>query len=277
MHDLLRLNRSPLAERAGPHKLGACSNCPAVDWDCRHRRPDPPWCFPPDPELEADEISSRSSRPCARQPSRADRSNWSPRSPNSSAPADVPDPWWSTAPDGSRHAAAILGRCPDRGGRRRCARAAPRASPNELRAKSARCTQAGVVFAAIATRILGQFDPFAGSRRDCCWWPPTSSSAWSVKLGVLIPSDFRLWVCLHEETHRFQFGARSVAARAPAPAWSPKLLADDELAFGWNSDETSARPRRVDRLAAAARSLRPGDRGDVAAGGLRRRDDGSRR
>ena len=39
----------------------------------------------------------------------------------------------------------------------------------------------------------------------CCWWRPTSST--SSASSTPTRTDFRLWVCLHEETHRVQFTA----------------------------------------------------------------------
>lgn len=65
-------------------------------------------------------------------------------------------------------------------------------------------TQAGIVLAVVATRILGQFDPFAEPSRLLLVAPNVVGL--EHKLGVL-PRDFRLWVCLHEQTHSFQFGA----------------------------------------------------------------------
>ncbi|MDQ7991800.1 MAG: zinc-dependent metalloprotease [Propionicimonas sp.] len=63
--------------------------------------------------------------------------------------------------------------------------------------------QAGGAFAAIATRILGQFDPFGQPNRLLLVAPNVVMI--ERQLGV-IPADFRLWVCLHEQTHRLQFG-----------------------------------------------------------------------
>ncbi len=63
--------------------------------------------------------------------------------------------------------------------------------------------QAAPVFAAIATRVLGQFDPFVSPARLLLVAP--NIIAVERELGAR-PADFRLWVCLHEETHRFQFG-----------------------------------------------------------------------
>jgi coenzyme F420 biosynthesis associated uncharacterized protein len=64
--------------------------------------------------------------------------------------------------------------------------------------------QAGAVLGFVATRILGQFDPFSTPRRLLLVAPTIVA----VERGLGVPpADFRLWVCLHEETHRFQFGA----------------------------------------------------------------------
>ena len=54
------------------------------------------------------------------------------------------------------------------------------------------------------------------SRRPagCCWSRPTSST--SSASSSVDPHDFRLWVCLHEETHRVQFTAMPWLARPPA-------------------------------------------------------------
>jgi coenzyme F420 biosynthesis associated uncharacterized protein len=67
----------------------------------------------------------------------------------------------------------------------------------------------GAVLAFLSTRVLGQFDPFADLERS------PSGRLLLVAPNIvrierelgLRPSDFRLWVCLHEQTHRAQFGA----------------------------------------------------------------------
>jgi coenzyme F420 biosynthesis associated uncharacterized protein len=71
--------------------------------------------------------------------------------------------------------------------------------------------EVGSVLAFFSTRVLGQFDPFGGGERDGAPAGRLLLVAPNIvrverELGVH-PADFRLWVCLHEETHRAQFGA----------------------------------------------------------------------
>jgi coenzyme F420 biosynthesis associated uncharacterized protein len=72
--------------------------------------------------------------------------------------------------------------------------------------------EVGSVLAFFATRVLGQFDPFGGADegegRPAGRLLLVAPNIVRVEreLGVH-PPDFRLWVCLHEETHRAQFGA----------------------------------------------------------------------
>ena len=70
--------------------------------------------------------------------------------------------------------------------------------------------EVGGLLGFLSSRVLGQFDPF--------WADPVGDQAGRLllvapnivhaeqQLGV-DPVDFRLWVCLHEETHRVQFTA----------------------------------------------------------------------
>lgn len=67
--------------------------------------------------------------------------------------------------------------------------------------------QAGSVLALLATRVLGQFDPYGPG--------PASGRLVVVAPNVLhaertmrvVGRDFRLWVCAHEQTHALQFAA----------------------------------------------------------------------
>ncbi|MFF9122811.1 zinc-dependent metalloprotease [Streptomyces sp. NPDC014889] len=77
----------------------------------------------------------------------------------------------------------------------------------------------GMLLSFLASRVLGQYETFAPAARDL----PAGGSPDSPGGGRLLlvapnivhvereldvdPHDFRLWVCLHEETHRTQFTA----------------------------------------------------------------------
>jgi coenzyme F420 biosynthesis associated uncharacterized protein len=66
--------------------------------------------------------------------------------------------------------------------------------------------QTGAVLAFVASGILGQYDPFAAAKQGCLLLVYPNVIAVERQLQVE-PSDFRLWVCLHEVTHRVQFTA----------------------------------------------------------------------
>ncbi|PZH19665.1 coenzyme F420 biosynthesis-associated protein [Streptomyces sp. NTH33] len=73
----------------------------------------------------------------------------------------------------------------------------------------------GMLLSFLASRVLGQYETFAPAARDL----PTGENGGGRLLLVapnivhvereldVEPHDFRLWVCLHEETHRTQFTA----------------------------------------------------------------------
>ncbi|MCK0176922.1 zinc-dependent metalloprotease [Mycolicibacterium sp. F2034L] len=87
--------------------------------------------------------------------------------------------------------------------------------------------QTGAVLAFVSAGILGQYDPFgqAGGQERRGYLPAEGEGAdsgdtpqgelllvWPNVIAVervlrVTPSDFRLWVCLHEVTHRVQFRA----------------------------------------------------------------------
>ncbi len=66
--------------------------------------------------------------------------------------------------------------------------------------------QTGAVLAFVSSGILGQYDPFATAKEGCLLLVYPNVIAVERQLRVE-PSDFRLWVCLHEVTHRVQFTA----------------------------------------------------------------------
>jgi len=65
--------------------------------------------------------------------------------------------------------------------------------------------QTGAVLAFVSSGILGQYDPFAANGGELLLVAPNVLAA-ERQLKV-DPADFRLWVCLHEVTHRVQFRA----------------------------------------------------------------------
>ncbi|MFT4108434.1 zinc-dependent metalloprotease [Propionicimonas sp.] len=89
--------------------------------------------------------------------------------------------------------------------------------------------QAGGVFAVLAQRILGQFDPFVAAPRLLLVAPNVVAVERELHA---VPADFRLWVCLHEETHRFQFG-EAPWLRSHLLGLFGELIAGEELQFGW--------------------------------------------
>jgi coenzyme F420 biosynthesis associated uncharacterized protein len=71
--------------------------------------------------------------------------------------------------------------------------------------------EAGALLAFLSHKVLGQFDPFggpadAGDRPGRLLLVAPNIVAAEQEMEVP-PDDFRLWVCLHEETHRVQFTA----------------------------------------------------------------------
>ncbi|WP_328528384.1 zinc-dependent metalloprotease [Nocardioides sp. NBC_00368] len=65
--------------------------------------------------------------------------------------------------------------------------------------------EVGGLLGFMSSKILGQFDPFFGPSGRLLLVAPNAVHV-ERELG-LDPTDFRLWVCLHEETHRVQFTA----------------------------------------------------------------------
>jgi coenzyme F420 biosynthesis associated uncharacterized protein len=65
--------------------------------------------------------------------------------------------------------------------------------------------EVGALLGFLAGKVLGQFDPFHDPTGRLLLVAPNIVHV-ERELGV-DPRDFRLWVCLHEETHRVQFTA----------------------------------------------------------------------
>lgn len=65
--------------------------------------------------------------------------------------------------------------------------------------------QAGMLLAYLSGKVLGQYEVFGNDPGRLLLVAPNIVAA-ERKLGA-VPRDFRLWVCLHEVTHRTQFTA----------------------------------------------------------------------
>ena len=68
--------------------------------------------------------------------------------------------------------------------------------------------EAGSLLGYLSSKVLGQFDPFYDDEGAAGRLLLVAPNVVQVEAELQVdPSDFRLWVCLHEETHRVQFTA----------------------------------------------------------------------
>ena len=139
--------------------------------------------------------------------------------------------------------------------------------------------QVGAVLAALSSRVLGQFDPYsaAGGSADSAVGGNTHSAAGGGADGAappgrlllvapnvlqlerdldLVPADFRLWVCLHEQTHALQFAA------APWLADHLRARAHDLLVGLSESSRQMADARWREKVATAGRVVVRAVRGE---------------
>jgi coenzyme F420 biosynthesis associated uncharacterized protein len=110
--------------------------------------------------------------------------------------------------------------------------------------------QAGSVFAYLSGKVLGQYEVFSGAPGQLLLVAPNIVEA-EQRLQVN-PTDFRLWICLHEVTHRTQF---------TAVPWLRQHFVDEVKAFvdaaELDRDALAARLRRgVESIAEAIKNPR---------------------
>ncbi len=106
--------------------------------------------------------------------------------------------------------------------------------------------QTGAVLAFVSSGILGQYDPFSDDGTLLLVYPNVIAVERQLRVD---PADFRLWVCLHEVTHRVQFTA------------NPWLSGYMSQALGvLTTDTTDDVAKVISRLAEFARA-----RGDSSA------------
>lgn len=115
--------------------------------------------------------------------------------------------------------------------------------------QAAGAAEVGAVLALLSGRVLGQFDPYqpgGGPGRLLLVAPNVLQAETSMRVPA---RDFRLWVCLHEQTHAWQFAA--------AP-WLADHLRDRTRGLVADLTRTSAElaKARIDRkIAVVGRAL----------------------
>lgn len=111
--------------------------------------------------------------------------------------------------------------------------------------------QTGLALAFLGSKILGQYDPFGDVDGKLLLVAPNVVQA---EQALDVPStDFRLWVCLHESTHRLQFTAVS---------WLRDYFADEVGRFLSALDDTAA--NTLSRLPDVIRESKGGLPGPMA-------------
>ncbi len=125
--------------------------------------------------------------------------------------------------------------------------------------------QTGSLLAFLASKVLGQYELF----------PPYGANLSTTPGRLLLvapnivaaeremevdPRDFRLWVCLHEETHRVQFGA--------VPWLRGHLMSELEAFIGETDVDPAAMARRLRAAVAATYEAVRGGRDDGTGGSL---------
>lgn len=120
--------------------------------------------------------------------------------------------------------------------------------------------QVGSVLAVLSSRVLGQFDPYSG--QAAAGAGPgrlvlVAPNVLQVERALdLRPADFRLWVCLHEQTHALQFAAAQWLAD------HLRTRAGDLLTELSASSRRLAEARLRDKLVAVGRAVLHAVRGE---------------
>jgi coenzyme F420 biosynthesis associated uncharacterized protein len=125
------------------------------------------------------------------------------------------------------------------------------ATPSRI-TSSAAGFQAGLALGYLGSRVLGQYDPFGGGPGPGQPGPGrlllVAPNVVAVQHALDVPAqDFRLWVCLHEATHRLQF---------TAVPWLRAHFAELVSSFLSTMDTTAT--NLVERLPDALRAARQG-------------------
>ena len=121
------------------------------------------------------------------------------------------------------------------------------ANPVAAAAGLTRGASIGVVLGMLGGRILGQYDPFGAQPTLYLVAPTIMAVEQQLKVP---PADFRMWVVLHEQTHRVQFANAS---------WLPGYIAERTRAIADAEDEAiwDDLPARLHQIRADRREKRP--------------------
>ena len=107
--------------------------------------------------------------------------------------------------------------------------------------------EVGALLGYMAGKVLGQYDPFHPDHGRLLLVAPNIVH---VERELQVdPTDFRLWVCLHEETHRVQF---------TAVPWMREHLFSEIAAITETVDSASLLDGGVERLGEIVRAARSG-------------------
>ncbi|MET0237963.1 MAG: zinc-dependent metalloprotease [Kibdelosporangium sp.] len=112
--------------------------------------------------------------------------------------------------------------------------------------------QAGMVLAFLGARVLGQYDPFNDGRLLL-----VAPNIIGAQRALDVPaSDFRMWVCLHECTHRLQF---------TAVPWLKEYFSGQVTKFLSGMDDSAA--SALNRLPDVIKEARRRSLGSTSSGG----------
>ncbi|MGH3855570.1 MAG: zinc-dependent metalloprotease, partial [Pseudonocardiaceae bacterium] len=115
--------------------------------------------------------------------------------------------------------------------------------------------QVGVALAFLASRVLGQYDPFGGPSEDPGRLLLVAPNVVTVGRTLDVPAEeFQMWVCLHEATHRLQFNA---------VPWLRDHFASQVRAFVAATEDPDNMAKMIGRLPSALRGARRGEASDA--------------
>jgi coenzyme F420 biosynthesis associated uncharacterized protein len=115
--------------------------------------------------------------------------------------------------------------------------------------------QVGVALAFLASRVLGQYDPFGGPSEDPGRLLLVAPNVVTVGRTLDVPADeFQMWVCLHEATHRLQFNA---------VPWLREYFATQVQSFVAATEDPDTVVKMIGRLPAALRGVRRKESSDA--------------